>query len=254
MRNFYPLYKKELFAYFASPAVYIVIAVFLIFSGFWFYSQTISFYIASMESAGNPNIRLNLTETVVSSMIWLMAFFNIFIIPGLTMRLYSEEKKLGTIELLFTYPVKDIELVLGKGLACFTVYLTMLGLTLFYPLLLFIFGEPEVGPLITGYVGMVLIGFAFIMLGGFLSSLTENQIVAYIMGVGVLLLLWMLRYFGDFFSLGVSGVFSHLSTSGYVSNFSGGVFDTRDFIFYANFSIFCIFITLRSLESKKWRG
>jgi ABC-2 type transport system permease protein len=183
-----------------------------------------------------------------------MSFFTIFVVPGLTMRLYSEEKKMGTIELLFTYPLKDIELIMGKGLACFTVYALMLGITLVYSVLLFIFGEPEVGPLVTGYVGLLFLGFAFIMLGGFLSSLTENQIISYVLSVGVLMLLWMLRYFGDLFSLRAEALFDHLSTSQYVNHFSKGVFDTRDIIFYANFAIFSIFLTLRSLESKKWRG
>ncbi len=254
MKNFYPIYKKELATYFTSPIAYVVMAVFLIFAGFWFYSQTISFYITSMEYANNPNLRLNLTDSVVVNIVWIMSFFSIFIVPGLTMRLYSEEKKMGTMELLFTYPVKDIEVVMGKGLACFTVYAVMIAITILYPVILFMFGQPEIGPLVTGYVGMLLIGFSFIMLGGFLSTLTENQIVAYILGVGVLMLLWMLRYFGDYFTPRAAEVFSHLSTSGYVSDFSRGVFDTKDFIFYANFSIFCIFVTLRSLESKKWRG
>lgn len=254
MRNLYPIYKKELAAYFASPIAYVVIAVFLVFSGIWFYVQTMTFYSTSMRYAGNPNVPLNLTEVVVSSMIWLMSFFIIFVVPGLTMRLYSEEKKMGTMELLFTYPVKDIEVVFGKGLACFTVYLVMIGFTLLYPVLLSIYGEPEVGPLVTGYVGLVLLGFAFIMLGGFLSSLTENQIVAYILGAGALMLLWLLRYFADFFGFRAGQIFRHISTSGYVDHFSRGVFDTKDFIFFANFAIFCIFLTLRSLESKKWRG
>jgi ABC-2 type transport system permease protein len=254
MKNLYPIYKKELAAYFTSPIAYVVIAVFLVFSGFWFYAQTINFWVASKEYAGNPEVRLNLTEAVVTNIIWLMSFFTIFVIPGLTMRLYSEEKKLGTMELLFTYPVKDIEVVLGKGLACFTVYTVMLGFTLLYAVLLFVFGQPEIGPLVTGYIGLLLIGFAFIMLGGFFSSLTENQIIAYILGAGILMLMWVLRYFADFFSLEVGKVFTHLSTSEYVNNFSIGVFDTKDLIFYVNFSIFFIFLTLRSLESKKWRG
>lgn len=254
MKNFYPVYKKEFATYFASPIAYVVMAVFLTFSGFWFYSQTISFYLTSMQQAGNPNAQLNLTDEVVRNIIWLMSFFTIFVVPGLTMRLYSEEKKLGTMELLFTYPIKDIEVVLGKGLACFTVYAIMLAFTLLYPALLIMFGEPEIGPIITGYVGMLLLGFAFIMLGGFLSSLTENQIVAYILGMGILMLLWVLRYFGDFFTSRVGQVFGHISTSEYVDNFSKGQFDTKDLIFFANFAIFSIFLTLRSLESKKWRG
>ncbi len=254
MRNFYPIYRKELAAYFNSSIAYIVIAVFLIFSGIWFYAQTINFYVTSMQYAGNPNMQLNLTEQVVSNIIWLMSFFTIFVVPGLTMRLYSEEKKLGTMELLFTYPVKDIEVVMGKSLACFTVFAVMLGFTLLYPVILVLYGQPEIGPLITGYVGILVLGFAFIMLGGFLSSLTENQIVAYILGAGALMLLWVLRYFGDFFALKVGEVLSHISTSAYVNNFSTGVLNSKDFIFYADFSIFFIFLTLRSLESKKWRG
>src|SRR3990170_4649295 len=181
MRNFYLIARKELHSYFSSPVAYVVITMFLVITGYFFYNLFASFSILSFQASTNPAIAnqknlLNITETVVRPLFGNISMIMLLMVPLLTMRLFSEEKKSGTIELLLTYPVTDMEVILGKFFACLTVFLLMLLLTATYPVLLFVFGEPEVGPVLTGYVGLVLMGAAFISLGIFTSSLTENQI------------------------------------------------------------------------------
>jgi len=178
----------------------------------------------------------------------------LLMVPLLTMRLFSEEKKSGTIELLLTYPVTDMEVILGKFFACLTVFLLMLLLTATYPVLLFVFGEPEVGPVLTGYVGLVLMGAAFISLGIFTSSLTENQIIAATLSFGILFLFFMMGYSISLMGPILGNLMIYISLIGHLEGFAKGVIDTMDIIYYAVFITLFIFLTLRVLESKKWRG
>lgn len=256
MRNAYPVCKRELKNYFNSPIAYTVLFVFLIASGYTFYNIFLSYTTASFRSLQSPELaeQLNLTEWVVRPLFGNMSVFMLLIMPLLTMRLFSEEKKAGTIELLLTYPIRDSEAVLGKFAACLGVFALMLILTLPYPVILLILGQPELGPLLTGYLGLLLLGTAFISLGILISSLTENQIVAAILTFGVLLLFWMVDWSSSTASASIGAVLTHLSIIGHFDNFAKGVIDTSDVIYYLNFILFCLFLNLRALESKKWRG
>jgi len=243
--NFYPIFKKELRSYFTSLIAYVVLAVFLVLAGYYFYTDLALFVLWGGAS--------------VQEGLWQYLFHDIrlillFTIPLLTMRLFSEEKKLGTIELLFTYPFRDIEILLGKYLACLTVFSIMLGFTVLYPILLAIVYQVELGPLVASYLGMFLLGSAFISCGIMVSSLTENQIVAALIATGIILTFWFIDWNEAAVSPSVAVVLHHLSFFEHFYNFVRGVIDTKDIVYFMLYTFFFLFLTLRSLESRRWRG
>jgi ABC-2 type transport system permease protein len=243
--NFYPIFKKELRSYFTSLIAYVVLAVFLVLAGYYFYTDLALFVLWGGAS--------------VQEGLWQYLFHDIrlillFTIPLLTMRLFSEEKKLGTIELLFTYPFRDIEILLGKYLACLTIFSIMLGFTVLYPILLAIVYQVELGPLVASYLGMFLLGSAFISCGIMVSSLTENQIVAALVTSGIILTFWFIDWNEAAVSPSVAVVLHHLSFFEHFYNFVRGVINTKDIIYFILFIFFFLFLTLRSLEARRWRG
>ncbi len=259
MRNCYLIAKKELQSYFTSPVAYVVITIFLIISGYFFYNLFASFSTLSFQASVNPALArqknlLNITETVIRPLFGNMSMIMLLMMPLLTMRLFSEEKKSGTIELLLTYPISDMEVILGKFAACITVFILMLFATITCPALVMVFGEPEMGPIITGYLGLFLMGVAFIALGIFTSSITENQIVAATLSFGVLFLFWMMGYSASFVGPTLGRIITSISLVGHIEGFAKGVIDTTDVIYYLIFISLFIFLTLRVLESKKWMG
>jgi ABC-2 type transport system permease protein len=256
MSSFWPIFKRELRAYFVSPIAYVVMVMFLAIAGYFFYSSFAFFNFIGFQAMSNPMMarNLNVTEGVLRPLYGNLGVVLLFIMPLLTMRLFAEEKKQGTIELLLTYPTRDLAAVLGKFLACLAVYTLMLGLTAVFPILLIIFSRPEFGPVVAGYVGLFLLGAAFIALGALASSLTENQIVAAAISFGVLLMLWVIGWSSQYATSGAGQLLSQLSLLEHFDSFPKGVIDTKDVIFYLNFMVFCLFLTLRSLESHRWRG
>ncbi len=256
MARILAVFKKEIRSYFVSPIAYTVLTLFAVMAGFFFWIITQSYQMASLQSMMNPMAAqgLNPAEWVFRPLFRNLAVIMLFIMPALTMRLFSEEKKQGTAELLFTYPVRDVELLLGKYLAALVLFLAMLGLTLVYPLLLARFTRIEWGPTLTGYLGLALLGLAFLALGVLLSSLTENQIIAGISAFGAALLLWIVAWPADQAGPTARVVLNHLSIIAHQDGFTKGVIETKDVIFYLDFSLLCLFLTLRSLESKRWRG
>ncbi|MBE9502720.1 MAG: ABC transporter permease subunit [Proteobacteria bacterium] len=259
MRNCYLIAKKELQSYFTSPVAYVVITIFLIITGYFFYNLFASFSTLSFQASANPALAkqrnlLNVTETVIRPLFGNMSIIMLLMMPLLTMRLFSEEKKSGTIELLLTYPISDMEVIIGKFVACTTVFILMLSASITCPILVMVFGEPETGPIITGYLGLFLMGSAFISLGIFTSSITENQIVAATLSFGVLFLFWMMGYSVSFMGPTLGRIIMSISLIGHIEGFAKGVIDTTDIIYYLIFSSLFIFLTLRVMESKKWRG
>ena len=172
----------------------------------------------------------------------------------LTMRLFAEEKKNGTIELLFTYPLRDIEILLGKFFAAMVVYLTPVVITLAYIAFVGTMADLAIGPILAGYLGLVLMGATFISLGVLISSTTENQIIAVIITFGLLLLLWVVGWAANFTSPLFGKILNELSLVRHFEGFSKGVINIKDVVFYLSFIFFCLFITGRVLESKRWRG
>lgn len=243
--NFYPIFKKELRSYFTSLIAYIILAVFLGLSGYLFYGNLVLFI-----TWGGASVQEGLWQYLFHD----MRLFLIITIPLLTMRLFAEEKKQGTIELLFTYPFRDLEILLGKFLACLTMLLVLLGLTVLYPILLAVVYQVEVGPLAASYLGLFLLGAAFISCGILASSLTENQIIAALVTLGFVLLFWFIDWNEAAASPAVANVLHHFSLFEHFYSFARGIIDTKDVIYFVLFIFFFLFLTLRSLESRRWRG
>ena len=250
------IFKKEMRLYFTSPVAWVVFTIFLLIAGYFFYSIFAFFTLASMQSAMNPAMArdLNVTDSVLRPLFSNISVILLLLMPLVTMRLFAEERRSGTIELLLTYPVRDGAVLIGKYLAGLTLYAIMLALTLFYPLLVAYFARVEWGPLATGYLGLLLMGATFLGVGIFASSLTENQIVASIITFGVLLIFWVIGWSSDYLGGTWGRVLSHLSLIEHFDSFAKGVLDTRDVLYYVDFTIVALFLTLRSLEARRWKG
>jgi ABC-2 type transport system permease protein len=246
--NFWPVYKKEMRSYFTSPIAYVVMLVFLILTGVFFMVFMSDFNFASMNQSPYEGSNLNITYRVVRPLLGNMSVILLFAMPLITMKPFAEERRTGTMELLFTYPLSDMAILLGKFLAAFTLFLVMLACTLLYVFFMFLYSSPEPGTLISGYLGILLMAAAFISIGLFISSLTENQIIAAVTTFGALLLFWIIQW------TGTNEVLRQLSILEHFNNFAEGIIDTRDTVYYLSFTILWLFVTLRVLESKKWRG
>jgi len=248
--GFWPVYKRELKSYFYSPIAYVVMLFFILLTGIFFMLFVSDFSMASMnQSPYGGGYNLNITMRVIRPLLGNMSVIMLFILPLITMKPFAEERKSGTIELLFTYPLTDLDVVLGKYLSALSLFVIMLALTLIYPMFLYLHSQPETGTLASGYLGILLLAGSFIALGLFISSLTENQIIAAVATFAVLLTFWFMSFWSE-----GNQILRHLSILEHFNNFAEGVIDTRDVIFYASFILLWLFLTLRVLESKKWRS
>jgi gliding motility-associated transport system permease protein len=256
MKGLYAIFRKETANFFVSPIAYAVIASFLLISGFFFWANVSFMSLVSLQAANNPMIaaRINLTDVVIRPLVQNMSIVLLFVIPLLTMRLFSEEKKSGTIELLLTYPVTDLSVLFGKFLSAGLVLLIMLVGTLPFLALLFGLGNPDPGTLLSGYLGLLLMGSAFMALGIFISSLTENQIVAAAISFGSALLFWVLSWSSTLSGEKVGAVLRQLSILEHLESFNKGILALSDLSFFVLFTAFFLFLTLRSLETNRWRG
>jgi ABC-2 type transport system permease protein len=256
MKNAWPVYRRELRAQFLSPIAYVVAAFFLLLAGYFFATLVLAYADYSQQAMrfGYLDQEMSVTEWVFGSLVSNLAIVLIFMVPMLTMRLFSEEKKTGTIELLFTYPVTDREVILGKFAAVLTFYLVMLAITLAFPLYLSRISDLALGPIFAGYLGLILFGAACLACGVFASSLTSNQIVAAAVTFGILLFVGLLAWSVNVSSPVLKEIITHLSLLKHVENFGKGVLDTRDVVYLLNFTFVFLFLTARTLESKKWRG
>ena len=256
MASILAVFKKEVRSYFVSPIAYGVLTIFAFIAGFYFWLITGIYQRASLQSMMNPAAAqgLNPTDIVFRQLFGILAVIMLFMMPALTARLFAEERRQGTAELLFTYPIRDVELLLGKFLAAVTLLVAMLGLTMAYPLLLAPFIRIEWGPALAGYLGLVLLGLAFLSLGTLISSLTEHQLIAFAIAFGAALMLWIVGWSADQAGPTMATVLKHLSIVGHQESFAKGVIESQSVIFYLNFTVLFLFLTLRSLESKRWRG
>ena len=256
MKGLYAIFRKETANFFVSPIAYAVIAIFLLVSGFFFWANVSFMSLVSLQAANNPMIaeRINLTDVVIRPLVQNMSIVLLFVMPLLTMRLFSEEKKSGTIELLLTYPVTDLAILFGKFLASALLLLVMLAGTLPFVVLLFGIGDPDPGTLLSGYLGLLLMGAAFMALGIFISSLTENQIIAAAVSFGSALLFWVLSWSSTLSGEKVGAVLRQLSILEHLESFNKGILALSDLSFFVLFIAFFLFLTLRSLETNRWRG
>jgi ABC-2 type transport system permease protein len=252
----WPIFKKEMRLYFTSPVAWVLITMFLFIAGYFFYSIFAFYTLASMQSAMNPQMArdLNVTDSVLRPLFSNVSVILLLLMPLITMRLFAEERRSGTIELLLTYPVRDGAVLVGKYLAALALYAIMLALTLLYPGIVIYFARVEWGPLLSGYLGLLLMGAMFLAVGIFASSLTENQIVAAITTFGTLLILWVVGWSAEYVGGPGGRVLSHLSILEHFDTFARGVLDTKDVIFYVDVTIVALFLSLRSLETRRWKG
>lgn len=258
MKSLMPVYLRELRSYFSGPIAYLVIVIFLIISGIMFILIFNDYARVSFEVIrANYQVRisqLNVGEGLLAPLFRNLSFLLLLMMPLLTMKSFSEEKKSGTIELIFTYPTRDIELVLGKMLAVLTVLSAMLGFTLVYSLIILYFKPLPLGIVASGYLGLLLMGIAFTSLGVFISSLTENQIIAAVWTFGMIMVFWMIGWLVGDSTMPIAGIFRYLSLFEHFESFSVGVIDTRDLVYYLSFSAVFIFATMRVLESRRFRS
>lgn len=235
MRNVLTIFHRELRSYFSSTIAYIVITVFLLISG-WFFSS---------------NLFL-MNQATLRSAFGIIPLIFIFFVPAITMRLISEEKKSGTIELLVTMPIKDHEIVLGKYFAALVLLAIALAFTLIYAFSVALLGNLDAGPTIGGYLGLLFMGAAYLALGLFASSITENQIVAFIVAFAIIFVLFMLDKILFFVPSGLTTIFEYLSIDYHFNNIARGVIDSRDVIYYLSVIVLGLMLASRMIERRKW--
>lgn len=235
MRNTRTIALKEFKSYLASPMAYIVTSIFLAGTGF-FFSISPSTY----------------SETSIKGFLQTGSVLMLLLAAVLTMRLLAEERKMGTLELLLTAPVRDSEVILGKFFGSLGMLTAMLVLTFYYPILLILFGDPDMGPIVSGYLGLFLLGSVSLAVGIFASSLTSNQIVASVVSGGILFTLWFIGMAAGFLPEALGEIINFLSLSNYFPDFMRGIIDTRGIVYYLSITALFLFLATRSLENSRW--
>ncbi|MEO8677934.1 MAG: ABC transporter permease subunit [Vicinamibacterales bacterium] len=255
MRNVMAICEREVRSYFSSPIAYVVIGFFSLLYGYFFYALLSYFERQSAQMGmGQPGQVMNINQMLVGPVLVNSTVILLFVFPAITMRTYSEEKRQGTIELLLTSPLTDVEIILGKFLGAMTLYTAMLAVTLIHISLLFLYGNPEWKPIATGYLGLLLMGGCFLSVGLLISSLTKNQVVAAMATFAVFLMLWVINWIGAFVGPTAQAVLQYLSITEHFDDFSRGIIDTKHVIYYLSFIAFGLFLTMKSVDSERWRG
>jgi ABC-2 type transport system permease protein len=255
MKNILLICFKEFKGYFVSPIGYAVMALFALIFGFGFYTASRDMVQqglrAQMMGQAQP---MSVNDQVIRPLLGFASTIALFLIPMITMRLVAEEKRTGTIELLLTSPVKDIEIILGKWCGAVLLYMAVLGMSVLDLSMLFLWGKPDLKPVLVAYLGLLLQGACLLAIGTFVSTTTRNQIVAGGVTFFVCLLLWLLSWFTAFDSGAFAQVINYLSIVTHMDNFSKGVIDSKDIVFYLSLIFFSLFLTERSMESLRWRA
>ncbi len=255
MRNIWTICRRELYAYFVSPIAWVLLTIFALLSGVFTYIISASFVRASLESQmSGQSMPMNVNEQVIAPLLSNIAVVGLFLIPLISMRLFAEEKRQGTIELLVTSPVHDLEIVIGKWLSAVLMYGALLAVLVLDYSFLFFYGNPDWKPVVTGFLGVLLQGACLLAFGTFLSTLTRNQIIAGALGFALALLLWILNWTTSFGNSDTVQVLNYLSIVSHMDSFSRGVIDTKDLIYYVSMIFLGLFLTSRSLESMRWKA
>lgn len=255
MRDTWTILGKELRSYFVSPVAYILLTMFGLIFGFFFWNALGYFVIESMEMQMRGQMApMNINEQIIRPLLSNVSVVGLFFIPMITMRLFAEEKRTGTIELLVTSPVRDIEIILGKWLAAVALYACLLLFTALNFAFLFRYGNPDWKPLAIGYLGLLLQAGALLAIGTFISTLTKNQIIAGSVTFGVCLLLWILDWVSGYNSEAWAQVLSYMSVIAHFDSFARGVLASKDAIFYVTLTFLGLFFTTRSMEALRWRS
>jgi ABC-2 type transport system permease protein len=254
MRNVWIICRKELRSYFVSPVAYLLLAMFAVVFGFFFWN-ILGFFIREGTEAmmSGQMFPMNLNERVIRPLLSNISVVGLFLIPMITMRLFAEEKRTGTIELLATSPVSDVQVILGKWSAAVVLYGGMLLLSAVNFVCLFKYGRPDWKPLAIGYLGLLLQAGALLAIGTFISTLTKNQIIAGAVTFAVCLLLWILEWVTGFDTAAWARVMAYMSVITHFESFAKGLLDSKDVIFYVTLIFLGLFLTARSMESLRWR-
>jgi ABC-2 type transport system permease protein len=257
VRNAFTIAGKELRSYFVSPIAYVVLTGFLLLGGWFFFNLLARFnFLLSIYSAmRNPEaqMRLNLNDFVIAPLLHNLSVVLVILVPVITMRSFAEEKRSGTYELLMTSPLSITEIVAGKFLGALGFLIVMVGLTGIYPLILLMYGNPEMGVIAAGYLGLLLLAVAFVTVGLLTSSFTENQIIAAVSCLVLLLLLYVISWPADTAGPVLGAVLKYVSLTEHFGQMVKGVLDTKDLVYFGSVILLALFLTQRSVESVRWR-
>lgn len=258
MRNVLTIAGRELRSIFVSPIAYVVMTGFLLLGGWFFFNLLARFNLlvsmySSFQGGAEAMQRLNVNEFVLAPLFHNLSVVLVILIPMITMRGFAEEKRAGTYELLLTSPVATWEIVLGKFVGMVAFISVMVALTSIYGLILWIYGNPEVGIMISGYLGLLLLAITFVTIGLFASSLTENQIIAAVTGLVMLLLLFVIAWPADSAGKTVGDVLRYVSVTEHFAGLVKGVIDSKSLVYFVTMIAGWLFLTQRSVESIRWR-
>ncbi len=255
MKNMWIICRKELRSYFVSPVAYVLLVMFALIFGWFFWNMLGAFVFYSMASQMRGEMMpMNINEQIIRGLLGNMNVVGLFFIPVITMRLFAEEKRNGTIELLATSPIRDVEVILGKWLAAVALYAGMLLLAGLNVAFIFKYGNPDWKPLVVGYLGLLLQAAGLLAIGTFISSLTKNQIIAGAATFSVCLLIFVLGWASGYETSTWAQVLSYMSVTTHMESFAKGVLDSKDAVYYVTVIFLGLFLTARSLESLRWRS
>jgi ABC-2 type transport system permease protein len=254
--NFLPLYRRELSSYITAPSVYAAVAIFFFLSGLFFFGVLVSFAEASTNAEYRRQLgldKVNFTVHVAGQLFSSMNFLLVILTPMFTMRLLAEERKSGTFELLTSLPFSDADIVVAKFLAAWTLLLGILGLSLVHVAIMLAVGQPEVTVVLIAYLGLALASAVYVAIGLLASSLTENQIVAAILGLAGLLAFFLVGDIMPGSSSGIGGYLELLSLRAHTEQFTRGLIRLEDVVYLLVMTVSFLFLTLRVLEVRRWR-
>jgi len=255
MSSLWIICRKELKSYFVSPIAYGLMAFVALIAGWFFYNLTASFVSYSMQMQMSGQSRpMDMNEIIVPNMLGNMSIIFLFVVPMITMRMFAEEKRTGTIELLLTSPITDLQIILGKWLAALILLICLLGISALNLMVLFMYGQPDWRPIAVGYLGLIFLGGSLLAIGEFISTTSKNQIVAGAGTFAICLLLWVLNWITQFDTSTTATVLSYICIVTHLDPFVKGIIDSKDVIFYLSVIFFGLFLSARSMESLRWRA
>jgi len=255
MKNVWIIFSKEIRSYFVSPIAYLLLTMFAVIFGFFFWNAIGYFVFMGIEQQMRGEaFPMNVNESIIRPLLSNASVIGLFFIPMISMRLFAEEKRSGTIELLTTSPIRDIEVIIGKWLAAVALYAVMLLFTALNFAFLFRYGNPDWKPLLIGYLGLLLQAGCLLAIGTFISTLTKNQIIAGAATFAVCLMLWIADWVGGYETATWAKVVSYISVTSHFESFARGVIELKDAVYYATLILVGLFFTARSMESLRWRS